>query len=93
MKPETLAALAECQKRCEKEKADREAESDRLQAVEDAKPILTPEELAAAMEKICVGNDIEAEHQDADALMVMTLRKLGYGAAMDIFDSAKQWYA
>ena len=39
------------------------------------------------------GDDIEAFHMMADELMIGLLEMLGYGAAVEVFKSAKKWYA
>ena len=37
--------------------------------------------------------DKEGRHQDADRLMCIVLRKLGYGKGVEIFENADKWYA
>ena len=57
---------------------------------------MTPEEFKEAMLKIYPpGIDVceEAAHCKADQLLCEVLRSLGYGAGIDIFDNATQWYA
>ena len=53
----------------------------------------TPEELAQEMREIdkCIWT--EEKHIQADAALCETLRSLGYGEAVDIFDEMKKWYS
>lgn len=37
--------------------------------------------------------DEEISHIEMDELMVMLLRSLGYGEAMDIFEAQGKWYS
>lgn len=39
------------------------------------------------------GDDMEDAHIQADSLMCELLRSLGYGAGVDVFQSADKWYA
>ena len=54
---------------------------------------MTPEEFAEKMTAILKGNDLEAEHVDADRLMVAMLMQLGYNEGAYVFARAKKWYA
>lgn len=54
--------------------------------------IPTPEQFAWMM-RGKMGSDLEGAHVSMDDLMVELLRKLGYGEAMDIFDTQDKWYA
>lgn len=38
-------------------------------------------------------NSMEERHKIADDLMCKTLRKLGYGDGVDIFEEMPKWYA
>lgn len=39
------------------------------------------------------GEDEEVCHEKMDELMCMTLRRLGFGEGVDIFEETKKWYA
>jgi hypothetical protein len=58
---------------------------------------MTPEEFAAAMQKIAThqerGYDEEPRHADADGLMMQVLSELGYGEGVEIFSEMPKWYA
>jgi hypothetical protein len=56
---------------------------------------LTPEEFANKMKSLYVklGGDQEAFHADADDLMCVLLRSLGYAEGVEIFEKADKWYA
>jgi hypothetical protein len=56
---------------------------------------MTPESFANAMRQIfpAVGYDEEISHQAADTLLCETLRELGYGEGVAIFEEAHKWYA
>jgi len=57
-------------------------------------PVMTPEEFAAKMRKIYEGRyDLERYHGDADDLMVLLLRQLGYGEGVDLFEGSERWYS
>jgi hypothetical protein len=49
--------------------------------------------LAKALREIEARGDPEMAHDEADALLVKTLRTLGYGEAMDVFEKMEKWYA
>ena len=53
---------------------------------------MTPIQFETKMQEICNGDDIECDHEDADALLCQVLGSLGYGAGVDIFDNAAKWY-
>lgn len=53
---------------------------------------LTPEQLLKAMKAINKG-DREAAHIDADDLLCETLKALGYGQALKVYDDMDKWYA
>ena len=54
----------------------------------------TPKELKELMEKIDrEEHDIERKHSWADYVLCQTLKALGYGEAVDIFDNMNKWYA
>lgn len=55
----------------------------------------TPESVEAAMKNLVDISLIDAEvaHGLADDIMVELLRSLGYGAAMDAYESMTRWYA
>lgn len=55
----------------------------------------SPEEIRAEMAALVANlfHDPEALHTELDRLMVSTLRALGYGDAMDVFEAAHVWYA
>ena len=46
-----------------------------------------------AMIERVYGDDPETMHEKMDHLMAITLRKLGYGDGVDIFDRVTKWYA
>lgn len=52
----------------------------------------SPADFREAMEKACKGDSMELRHLDADILMFKLLRKLGYGDAMDVFESTERGY-
>lgn len=58
---------------------------------------MTPIEFATAMRAIREqnekGGDHEQQHIDADKLMLLALRELGYGEGCDEFDLLEIWYA
>jgi len=56
---------------------------------------MTPHEFAVEMAKLKLehGDNPEALHGRVDALMEHQLRKLGYGAGIDILDGMELWYA
>ena len=56
---------------------------------------ITPNELSAMLKNIKVkkGGDPEACHANADDLLCLVLKQLGYGEAVEIFDSLPKWYA
>lgn len=56
---------------------------------------MTPEQFAKRMQAIHErnGKDREAAHEEADELMAETLRSLGYGAGVAIFEKLEKWYA
>lgn len=57
-------------------------------------PVMSPEEFAAEMRKIYEGSyDLERYHGDADDLMVLMLRQLGYGEGVDLFEKSERWYS
>jgi hypothetical protein len=39
------------------------------------------------------GGDKEADHAEADALLIECLRSQGYGEGCDLFDMIEKWYA
>lgn len=53
---------------------------------------MNPEEMAFAFDAL-LEVDPECDHGYADDTMVATLRELGYGKAMDIYESLQKWYA
>ena len=62
---------------------------------EDCGVINSPEEFAVKMSKIEAGNDYDPHdsHLDADCLMSETLRDLGYGEGIAIFENIRKWYS
>ena len=56
---------------------------------------MTPDEMAKKMRAITENpdGDQETDHEECDALMCAVLRELGFGAAVDIFESSHRWYA
>lgn len=57
---------------------------------------MTPDEFAAEMRFIYDRqdrSDIEADHIEADKLLLKMLRELGYGQGCDIFEEIDKWYA
>ena len=60
----------------------------------DASPA-TPEGLAAELEDIekRYGKDIETRHRKLDDALCCALRSLGFGDAVDIFESIYKYYA
>ncbi len=52
-----------------------------------------PAEFARRMKKIKAAGDIEGGHSDADKLLCETLRSLGYGEGVDMFEAMSKWYA
>ncbi len=55
---------------------------------------MSPEEFKEAMENIDDHfSDPEFLHVKMDELMCKTLRSLGYGEGVDIFEKARKWYA
>ena len=56
---------------------------------------MTPEEFLEAMKAIerTAKDDVEAFHIMADELMTSLLEMLGYEAWVEVFKSAKKWYA
>jgi len=55
-----------------------------------------PADVAAEMRKIKVLADAMSEepaHIAADELLCSTLRRLGYGEAVDVFEQMPKWYA
>lgn len=49
--------------------------------------------LARALREIADSGDAEVSHDEADALLVKELRRLGYREAMDVFEKMEKWYA
>lgn len=39
------------------------------------------------------GSTMDADHGDADSLMCETLRSIGYGAGVDLYQDLEKWYA
>ena len=54
--------------------------------------IPTPKEFAITMQSL-KGGDLEISHVEMDDAIVKLLRQLGYGEAMDIYESQHKWYA
>ena len=56
---------------------------------------ITPQQFAIRMKKIYDNDDldVEREHIEADALMCLVLRHLGYAEGVEIFVNAPKWYA
>jgi hypothetical protein len=56
---------------------------------------ITPKEFARQMADVKkrLGGDGEAVHCRMDDLMCDTLRELGYGDGIDIFDDTDKWYS
>ena len=56
---------------------------------------LSPIEFEASMRKLTeeYSDDPEILHDRMDSLMMETLKMLGYGAGVEIFDDAPKWYA
>lgn len=56
---------------------------------------MTPAEFKERMQKIkdVAGNDKEADHGNADDLLIECLRSLGYGEGCDIYEQIEKWYA
>jgi len=48
--------------------------------------------LYAMMEDFSTIESADSSHREMDNLMVGLLRKLGYDAAMDIYEEAEKWY-
>jgi hypothetical protein len=61
--------------------------------VHDTCGIITPAQFAERMQAIAKGDDIEVEHGEADDLMELVLRRLGYGEGCDVFAKMDKWYA
>lgn len=55
--------------------------------------VISPEIAKEKMRSIEKDGDTESAHVDADALLCNILRGLGYGDAVDIFESIDKWYA
>lgn len=53
----------------------------------------TPAEFAARMRAAVPGDDTEAEHMAADRLMCETLRAMGYGDGVAVFEASHRWYS
>jgi hypothetical protein len=60
----------------------------------DKLPLLTPDEFKEEMAllEVAFRDDAETKHEKMDMLMEATLRKLGYGDGVDIFNEAYKWY-
>ncbi len=56
-------------------------------------PNPTPSEIAKSMQEISKKRDPERVHGEADDLMVLVLRALGYDEAMDIYENMTKWYS
>ncbi len=56
--------------------------------------VITTERFEKMMREI-VERDLhpEDQHLEMDALMCETLRQLGYGKGVDIFENTEKWYA
>lgn len=56
---------------------------------------MTPAEFKELMQKIMIesGYDKEADHENADDLLIECLRSLGYGEGCDIYEQIEKWYA
>lgn len=56
---------------------------------------MTPEKFKEEMAMVerVYNDDPETMHEKMDYLMANTLRKLGYGDGVDIFDRVTKWYA
>lgn len=54
---------------------------------------LTDPQYFAALAELTLAMDTEGGHQERDRLMEELLRRLGYGAAIDIISDAPAWYA
>jgi hypothetical protein len=55
--------------------------------------IITPAQFAERMQVIASGDDTEGNHGEADDLMELVLRRLGYGEGCDVFAKMEKWYA
>lgn len=57
--------------------------------------VITPDEFLEQMQEIANDPhyDEEIAHGKADWLMEQTLRSLGYGAGVEVFDKMPVWYA
>lgn len=55
--------------------------------------MISPEECAERMKNLAQEKDLEAFHIKADDLMCETLKQLGYGEAVEIFESHEKWYS
>ena len=58
------------------------------------RPLTKEEQFKQNMQYVCdYYSDIEIRHCEMDRLMAQTLRDLGYGEGVDIFDNTSKWYA
>lgn len=62
---------------------------DRWQLYKEEQALLVVE----ALKKLQTGGDIEAEHGNADDILVAFLRSLGYDNIADEYDKIEKWYA
>lgn len=51
------------------------------------------DELAAEIQAKCMSGDWERDHGEADDLLVMHLRTLGFNKSADAFEAVGKWYA
>ena len=55
--------------------------------------VLTPQEFAEKMRELSEMNYVESAHGPMDNLMCETLKALGYGEGVEIFENTDKWYA
>ena len=56
-------------------------------------PSKAPKAIAAAQQRSGEFHDQEAEHMEADAILCILLRELGYPEVSDAFEKIDKWYA
>lgn len=54
---------------------------------------ITPDEFRDRMVQAAVPGDPEVSHARMDDLMCETLRSLGYGSGVNVFEDSYKWYA